>query len=266
MRRERQPETNRNRDHRDEIARARSDLALLFTTDLHVGTEKLYQQRRTGSPLSLQYELDDALHCSAFRTPVLWRAISMMALQENSKLIIHEMDQPGRYRRMFPKTLLGRLQWHARLEADFPPVARLYDPDGKSEMLLTRSRCCGHAVDALHNLSAGGPVFQPIWISDIIALRPLLGIALVRDEAFSTSTRISAYLEAAAITGRIVRESELLSLPLTGMVTRLELPPPSRAVADIFEQECRRNPTLAALKGRSIYDEYRFTEADGKND
>lgn len=123
-------------------------------------------------------------------------------------------------------------------------------------MLLTRSRACGHAVDALHNLTDGRPVFQPVWISDIIALRPMLGMEFVRDVAFSATAPISSYLEAAAMTGRIVEESELSSLPLTGHVSRLVAPPSSEAVANVFDQACRENPAMSKLRGWTFYDDY----------
>lgn len=117
----------------------------------------------------------------SYNSALSWRITMLLALTENKTVSIHEMDQPGRYRLMFPNTLLRRLRWHTRPKADFPPVARFYDSHGKAVLLVTRSRFCGHAVDALHNLTDGGPVFQPLWISDIMALRPMLGIGLVRD-------------------------------------------------------------------------------------
>ena len=51
-------------------------------------------------------------------------------------------------------------------------------------MILTRSRCQGHAIDALHNLSSIGPVYQPIWIADIMQLNTMLGLRLIRDTHF----------------------------------------------------------------------------------
>lgn len=125
-------------------------------------------------------------------------------------------------------------------------------------MLLTRSRLCGHAVDVFHNLTDRGPVFQPLWISDIMALRPMLGIDLVRDEAFSATMPICAYLEAAAITGRIVEEPEFVVLPLTGNVSRLAMPPTSKAVGAMFDQACRENPALEAAGSLTIYNDYLF--------
>lgn len=243
-------------DHDDEPTQVQIDLAMLFMTDLHVGSERLYKIKRKGTSLSLRYEIDGEIHQRSYLSALSWRAILLFALSEGKNVTVHEMDEPGRYRQMFPKTLLRRLQWHARPNANFPPVARLYDPEGSTVMLLTRSRLCGHAVDALHNLTEGGPVFQALWVSDIIALHPMLAIELVRDEAFAPTMPISAYLEAAAMTGRIVAELELPGLPLTGSIPRLATPPSSKAVRSVFDQACRENPALEKLHERSIYDNY----------
>jgi hypothetical protein len=245
-------------DHDDKLAQAHIDLAMLFMTDLHVGSERLYKIKRKGTALNLRYEVDGDMHQRSYLSALSWRAIVLFALTEGKSVIVHEMDEPGRYRQLFPKTLLRRLQWHARPNANFSPVARLYDPKGKGVVLLTRSRVCGHAVDVLHNLSDGGPVFQPLWVSDIMALRPMLGVELVRDETFTATMPISAYLEAAAMTGRIVEEPELAGLPLTGHLSPPVVPQSSKAVRSIFDQACRENPALEKLCGRSIYMDYNF--------
>ncbi|MCJ8151530.1 DUF2958 domain-containing protein [Shinella sedimenti] len=244
-------------DHNSKrIEQARIDLALLFTTDLYVGSKRLHEMKRKGTTLNLQFDIDGDMRWRSYNSALSWRITMLLALTETRTVTIHEMDQPGRYRRMFPATLLRRLQWHAKPKADFPPVARFYDPHGKAVLLVTRSRFCGHAVDALHNLTEGGPVFQPLWISDIMALRPMLDIGLVRDDTFSASMPISTYLEAAGIHGQIVDEAELLSMSLNGSVAPLPVPPSSRSVAAIFQQECHHNPALAKLQGRSIYEDY----------
>lgn len=245
-------------DHDDKPTQANIDLALLFMTDLHAGSERLYKIKRKGTSLNLRYEIDGQTHKRNYLSALSWRAILLFALTEGKTVTVHEMDEPGRYQQMFPKTLLCRLQWHARPNANFPPVAKLYEPNGKAVMLLTRSRLCGHAVDALHNLADGGPVFQPLWISDIMALRPMLGIDLVRDQIFAPTLPISAYLEAAAMTGRIVGELELSDLALTGSIPRLATQPSSKAVRSVFDQACRVNPTLERLRNRTIYEDYLF--------
>lgn len=243
-------------DGRENTTQVEIDLALLFMTDLYVGSERLYKQKRKNTSLNLSYEIDGDMYHRSYLSALSWRAIILFALTEGKTVTVHEMDQPGRYRRMFPNTLLRRLHWHARPNGNFPPVARLLDPNGKAVLLLTRSRLCGHAVDALHNLNDGLPVFQPLWISDIMALRPMLGIELVRDEAFVPTRPIGTYLEAAAMTGRIVDEPELSGLPLTGNFPRLGTPPSSKVASRIFDQQCRENPALDAIRIRSIYDDY----------
>lgn len=245
-------------DHSEKPTQQQIDLALLFMTDLYVGSGRLYKIKRKGTSLNLRYEIDGKLHDRNYLSALSWRAILLFALSEGKTVAVHEMDQPGRYRQLFPKTLLRRLAWHARPDANFPPVARLYDTTGKTVMLLTRSRLCGHAVDALHDFIDVGPVFHPLWISDIMALRPMLGIELARDEAFSATMPISAYLEAAAISGRIVEERDLAELPLTGHAPRLKAPPSAKAVASVFDQVCREHPAMAALRSRTIYEDYDF--------
>lgn len=248
-----------NDHHDDKPTQGQIDLAMLFMTDLHVGGERFYRIKRKGTSLNLSYEIDGELHHRSYLSALSWRAILLFALNDGKAVTLHEMDQPGRYRRLFPNTLLRRLHWHARSNANFPPVARLYDPNGKAVMLLTRSRLCGHAVDALHNLTDAGPVFQPLWISDIMALRPMIGIEFARDETFSVTMPISAYLEAAAMTGRIVDEPELLGMRLTGDVSRLAPLPSSKAIRSIFDQQCRENPALEKLRNRTIYEDYSFS-------
>ncbi|MDQ0456959.1 DUF2958 domain-containing protein [Rhizobium paknamense] len=243
-------------DQSKEPTQAQIDLALLFKTELHVGSLPFYKQSAKRSALNLTYEIDRVVHSRSFMSPLSWRAIMLFALSEGKTVNVQRMDRPGRYQHVFPRTLMRRLYWHARPNADFPPVARLYDPNGQSVMLLTRSRFCGHAVDALHNLADGMPVFQPLWIADIMALRPMLGIDLVHDETFTAAFPITAYIKAAAKTGRIVEELELFSLPLVGNVPRLAIPPSSEIIRRIFEQECRENPALSNLRDRSIYGDY----------
>ncbi len=251
-------------DNRKRTEQARIDLALLFMTDLHVGASPFYKQRVKRSSLDLAYEIDGIIHRRSYLSPLSWRAIMLFALNDGKTVTVHEMDRPGLYRRLFPRTLLRRLHWHAKPNADFPPVARLYDPNGQSVMLLTRSRFCGHAVDALHNLADGMPVFQPLWISDIMALRPMLGIELVRDETFTAAFPISAYIRAAAKTGGIADEPELLELDLDGTIPLLPSPQPTPVVSRIFDQQCREYPQTERLRGRTIYEDYSFPDGTEK--
>ncbi|WP_234633303.1 DUF2958 domain-containing protein [Agrobacterium vitis] len=239
-------------DHVKKPTSAQIDLALLFKTELHVGSLPFYKQRAKRSSLDITYEIDGVFHRRSYMSPLSWRAIMMFALNDGKTVNVQAMDRPGRYQRLFPRTLLHRLCWHARPNADFPPVARLYDPNGQSVMLLTRSRLCSHAVDALHNLADGMPVFQPLWIADIMALRPMLDIEFVRDEKFTAAFPISAYIKAAAKTGKIVDRPDLAKLDLSGSPSSQ----PTPVVSRIFDQQCREYPEMEHLRGRTIYEDY----------
>lgn len=94
------------------------DLALLFMTDLHIGSKCLYSHK-SSKPLWLQCDIDGEVIDRNYLSPLSWRAIMLFEMQAGKSVIIHEMDRPGRYRRLFPKTLLRRLQWHARPNANF---------------------------------------------------------------------------------------------------------------------------------------------------
>lgn len=102
------------------LKRAQADLALLFSTDLHVGNERFYKIKRKGTSLNLRYAVDGEFYQRSYLSALSWRAITLFALTEGKSVIVHEMDEPGRYQRLFPTTLLRRLQWHARPDANFP--------------------------------------------------------------------------------------------------------------------------------------------------
>ncbi len=248
-----------NNDNHAKANQSLSDLALLFTTDLYVGSLPLYKQKTKNTSLDLVYEIDGVVHRRSYLSALSWRAIMLFAFNDGKTVTVHEVDKPGRYRKLFPQTLLRRLRWHARANSDFTPVARLFDPKGTSVLLLTRSRFCSHAVDVLHNLADCGPVFQSLWIADIMALRPMLGIDLVRDEKFSTSIPISSYIRAAAKTGRIVDEKELLELDLSLALPSLPLLGPTAAISRIFDRQCIDHPQLQQLRGRTLYEDYSFS-------
>lgn len=243
-------------DHGKKPTQAQIDLALLFKTELRVGSLPFYKQRARRSSLDMIYEIDGVFHRRSYMSPLSWRATIMFALNGGKTVNFLEIDRPVRYQRLFPRTLMRRLYWHARPNADFPPVARLYDQNRQYVMLLTRSRLCGHAVDALHNLAEGMPVFQPLWIADIMALRPMLGIEFVRDETFAAALPISAYIRAAAKEGNIVDRPELANLDLSGAPSSLPSPQPTPVASRIFDQQCREYPEMEQLRGRMIYEDY----------
>lgn len=173
-----------------------NDLAALAKSRLMIGTTPLSEIKPANArPMWVRFEEDGVIQNRMYRTTSLWRVRVTFALKEGRSIRALEMDEWGRLKEMFPKEVCARLAWNAAHDGDVKPVARLFDPNSDAEMLLIRSRCQGHAVDVLHNLTEGGPVFQPLWISDIMRLHPLLGIKLVRDEAFNSAAPISILLD-----------------------------------------------------------------------
>ncbi|MDH6266375.1 hypothetical protein M2360_001771 [Rhizobium sp. SG_E_25_P2] len=173
-----------------------SDLAALATSRLVIGTTPLSEIKPPNArPMWMRFEEVGIVHNRMYRTTSLWRVRVTFALKEGRSIHALEMDEWGRLKAMFPKEVCARLAWNAAHDGEVKPVARLFDPNGHAELLLFRSRCHGHAVHVLHNLTDGGPVFQPLWISDIMRLHPLLGIKLVRDEAFNSAAPISILLD-----------------------------------------------------------------------
>ncbi|WP_432344325.1 DUF2958 domain-containing protein [Shinella yambaruensis] len=236
------------------------DLALLFLADLHIDGKSIHKLRAK-RPFRVRYELDGHIRDQAFLSSLSWRAVMLFALEDRKCLTVHEMDETGRLAQTFPAHIMARLAENARNGGDVIPALRLVDPERGASAIVTRSRGRGHAVDVLHDLG-GSPVFQPLWISDLLRLDALIGIMkLVRDEAFAPTMPISTYLEAAAMTGRIVAEPELATMQLTGIVPRLPQPRPLPAVLAMFEERCRTFPALARLRERTIYDEYKLRGA-----
>ncbi len=232
------------------------DLALLFTSDLRVGKVPLYQQKVGLKPFHVRYEIDGRDTERNFLSMFSWRAMMLFAHQEGRSIIVREMDRPGRLEKIFPPEIRRQLTENAAAERDVPPVLKLFDPNNGAIVIITRSRYHGHAIDALHNLTDGPPLFQPIWISDLLRLNVTFGIDLVRDQTFAATLPISAYLEAASITGSITEEPTLRSVRLTGNVPRFIPSTPSAIVQRIFDEQCRKNSSLEAMRYRSIYDDY----------
>ncbi|ARO31285.1 hypothetical protein NXC14_CH03381 [Rhizobium sp. NXC14] len=238
------------------LSAAAMDLAFLFMNDLHVGGRSIYRINTSKRPFWVRYEADGRRQERRFRSALSWRALMLFALEDCREFKVLEMDEPGRLARMFPEDIIQKLDDSAEVRRDVVPVVKLIDPNGPGKVIITRSRCRGHAVDTLHNLNDGKPVFQPVWISDLLRLDAKIGLRLVRDESFAPTLPISSYLEAAALTGRIADERELNILPLTGNVPRLRLPEPAPTVLRIFDWQCRQQPELEQLRGRTIYEDY----------
>ena len=243
-----------NSKYEDGLSPEVRDLALLFLTDLHIGGKSIHKLRAK-RPFRVRYEIDGHVRDQAFLSSLSWRAVMLFALEEGKCLTVHEMDETGRLAKTFPAHIMARLAENARNGGDVIPTLRLVDPERGALAVVARSRGRGHAVDVLHNLG-GSPIFQPLWISDLLRLDTLIGIKLVRDDVFTPTMPISAYLEAAAMTGKIVAEPELAVMQLTGLVSQLPQPRPLPVVQAMFEERCRTFPALAKFRERTIYDEY----------
>ena len=164
--------------------RAQQDLERI-TRKLLVGDASLAQRKISGSTLNVTYQLDGRFWYRRFRSHRSWMTIVSGAISDGLNLVVHEMDTVGRYHEMFPSSLYGRSR---PLDADdvFARSLTLYRAvNGEAVVLVLQSILDGHAVDAIHNLSASGPQRQLLWISDLMALRPMRGIRLVRDKTFT---------------------------------------------------------------------------------
>jgi hypothetical protein len=139
-----------------------------------------------------------------FQSARSWRALMMAVFDLRQHFVVLQMDERTRLPRMFQPEIIKRLAANSDVHQDAMPLMKLYHPDSFATVIIVRSRCRGHAVDALHNLSAGGPVFQPIWIADLMQLNSLIGLRLIRDAAFAASFPIDVYTDAAFTLGRVV--------------------------------------------------------------
>jgi hypothetical protein len=181
------------------------DLAALARSPLIIGSKPIREIKPANArPMWVRFEEDGLTYNRAYRTNAMWKARVTFALKEGRSIQALEMDEWGRLKALFTKEVCTRLVWNAAQRCDPTPVARFFDPNCHAEMLIVRSRCQGHAVDVLHNLTDDGPVLQPFWIADIMRLHPLLGIKLVRDEAFNSTMPLSAVLAAPMVTSRIL--------------------------------------------------------------
>ncbi|ANM18234.1 hypothetical protein AMK06_CH03360 [Rhizobium sp. N541] len=240
-----------------QLSQTQIDLALLFMSDLHVNGRSLYRIQG-GRPFWVRYEADGRIQERSYFSALSWRALMLFALEDCREFKVLEMDEPGRLAELFPEAIMRQLEENAKARRNFAPVLKLVDPKGSATVIVTRNRCNGHAVDILHNLNNGRPVFQAVWVSDLLRLDAKIGMRLVRDESFAPIMPIGAYIETAALLGQIAGEDEISILPLTGNVPRLRLPEPAATVQRIFDHQCRRYRALEQLRGRTIYEDYGF--------
>ncbi|MDQ1197508.1 hypothetical protein [Agrobacterium sp. SORGH_AS 787] len=109
MREQKRSRRHGDNDNQKDAEQARIDLALLFMTEMHVGAFPFHKQKATRSSLDLAYEIDGVTHRRSYLSPLSWRAIMLFALNDGKTVTVHEIDRPGRYQRLFPRTLMRRL-------------------------------------------------------------------------------------------------------------------------------------------------------------
>lgn len=162
-----------------------ADLAALARSPFIIGDIPIQEINRPNArPLWVRFEEDGAIFNRMYRTNSAWKARVTSALKEGRSIQALEFDEWGRLKTLFPTEVTVRLKWNAGRSGDLAPVARLFDPNGDAELLLLRSLGDGHAVEVVHNVTEVGSVRQPVWVADIMRLNPLLGMKLIRDEAF----------------------------------------------------------------------------------
>lgn len=196
-------------------------LTLLFSHELVIGGVPVHHLKGRKIPFWVKYEIDGMMKHRKFASILSWRATLLFAFQARQTITMHEMDEEGRLSATFPSQALTILNENAIAGENPVPALKLVDPNGPAKILITRTRLRRHAVDALHNLSDGGPVFQTIWIADLLRLRSKIGLDLIPAPDFLPHLPIGAYLEAAAKTGKFPEEIELSGIDLDGNIPLL---------------------------------------------
>lgn len=232
------------------------DLTLLFTHDLLITGLPLYHHSRKTKSFWVRYDVDGQMKQIRFFSVLTWRATMLITFQDGKSITLHDIEEEGRFASLFPPDVMQSLKRNAETGGNVIPPLKLIDAQGTGKVIVTRTRFRGHAVDVLHNLSDGKPLFQTVWIVDLLRLRAKVGIGLMPDPVFSPAFPISAYLEAASMTGRIVEDAELAQLSLTGAVSKIPLPPVSDIRQRLLDWQSASNPDLKKHLKRTIYDDY----------
>lgn len=156
-----------------------------------MGRATLRSAKSHGSALWMKYEMDGKIIGREFHSPRYWHTLLRLATSEGKHFKLLELDRHTRYRELFPAALMKRLVWFRKTQDATRPAARLYDPKGSAIVDLLRCHDGGLSVDVLHNLACEQPLAQTVWVADLMALRPMLGIELVRDYTFLPSSDTS---------------------------------------------------------------------------
>ncbi|ANV23569.1 DUF2958 domain-containing protein [Agrobacterium pusense] len=241
-------------DERHRIDRDTHDLALIFLSDFYIGERSIYRIKPK-QQLWIRYATEGEIRDNRYFSALSWRAVVSDAIREGRRLEMMQADTPDRLRQLFPPAIMRELAINAKAPATPVPVVKLYHPESQAMMILTRSRCRGHAVDALHNVSGIGPVYQPIWIADIMRLNTMLGLRFVRDTHFQPALPISCYIEAAGRIGRILDGAELSRFPFREPRPRLLIPEPSATLRKLFDAQFRDHPLRGRLRDFTVYEE-----------
>lgn len=237
---------------RHRIDRDTHDLALLYLSDFYIGENSIYRIKPK-QQLWIRYATEGEIRDDSYSSALSWRAMVSDAVEDGRRLEMMQADAPGRLRQLFPPAIVRELAMNAKAPINPVPVVRLYHPESQAVMILTRSRFRGHAVDALHNLSSVGPVYQPIWIADIMRLNTMLGLRLDRDTRFQPTLPISCFIEAAGRTGRMLDGVQLARFAFSESRPRLPIPAPCSIVRKLFEAQFPGHPLRSQLCDITIY-------------
>ncbi|PZU19393.1 MAG: hypothetical protein DI589_21410 [Shinella sp.] len=231
------------------------DLTLLFAHELFIGGVPLHHLRGRKTPFWIKYEIDGVVKHHKFASVLSWRATMLFAFQAGQTIHMREMDEEGRLNRVFPAETLKRLNANALAGENPVPVLKLIDPNGPTKILITRTRLRGHAVDALHNISDGGPVFQSLWIADLLRLRSKIGIDLIPDADFSLQMPINTYRAISTKTGKIPDEAELSGADVDGNIPLLSSPPAAPSTRKVIDWYDAQKTDIEPQRKRVVYED-----------
>ncbi len=94
-----------------------------------------------------------------------------------------------------------------KVEKDFWPVVKLFNPAGAATWLLTEIDAEDEDVAwALCDLGMGFPEFGTVRISELQNFRGTFGLGIERDLHFKAKAPISRYIDAASEAGRITEQ------------------------------------------------------------
>lgn len=109
-------------------------------------------------------------------------------------------------------THIRQLRDNARApETDHPPVVKLFNPAGAATWLVTELDEDEDTLFGLADLGFGCPELGSFSLGELRSLRLPFGLAIERDQSFSTHFGLSAWAEAARSTGSIAGAEQVLA-------------------------------------------------------